>query len=109
MFSQNVKPLRDTFDGIGQVRGYKFTQISKTNSAYVYEVNSGDMIYYEVFRKRINHQYGCISYPTNKAFGIWAFTTPNIERAFELLNDLSNNDSIIEAETDAYLSTKIKG
>ncbi len=33
----------------------------------------------------------------------------NLESAFELLIDLSNNDSIIEAEADEYLSNKNKG
>jgi len=33
----------------------------------------------------------------------------NLESAFEILNDLSENDSIIEADADAYLSNKNKG
>lgn len=103
-----IRDLKTDFTGIGQVKGFKFTQISKTNSAYVYEVNSGDMIYYEVFRKVINRRFACVSYPSAQSFGIWAWTTPNIIVAFEILNDLSNNDSIIEADTDVNLSNKKK-
>ena len=104
-----IRELRTDFTGLGQVRGFKFTQMSKTDSAFLYEVNTGDMIFYEIFKRRYNTWFNCISYPTNKAFGISAFTTPNLERAYEILNDLSNNDSIVEADTDAYLLTKIKG
>jgi len=92
-----IKELKTDFTGIGQVRGFQFTQISKTNSAFLYLINTGDRIYYEVFRKRINHRYGCISYPTDKAFGIWAWTTPNIERAFKILNELSIKRSSVSA------------
>ena len=98
-----IRELRTDFTGLGQVRGFKFTQMSKTDSAFLYEVNTGDMIFYEVFKRRYNTWFNCISYPTNKAFGIWAYTTPKIERAFELLNDLSNNDSINEADAESYL------
>ena len=104
-----IKELRKDFIGVGIVRGFRFTQICKTDSAFLYRVDTSDSIYFEVFERRYNTWFNCISYPTNKAFGSWASLTPNIERAFELLNDLSNNDSIIEADTDAYLSTKIKG
>jgi hypothetical protein len=80
-----IKELQTDFIGKGQVRGFKFTQISKTNTAFLYEINTGDMIYYEVFRKRINRRYGCESYPTDKAFGIWAWTTSNLNRAYWIL------------------------
>lgn len=87
-----IKQLPHCFTGNGQVKGFNFTQISKTNSGYIWKVNTGDTIYYEVFKKRLNQRFNCISYPTNKAFDIWAWTTPNMDRAFEILNDLSRND-----------------
>lgn len=104
-----MKPLEKNFIGIGEVRGFKFTQISKTDSAFLYQVDTGDRIYYEVFKRHYNQWFNCISYPRSKAFGIWAYTTPDLVKAFELLNDLSNNDSVNEADIDAHLSTKIKG
>ena len=87
-----IKDLRTDFVGVGQVRGFKFTQLAKTKSAYLYLVDTGDRIYYEVFRKRINRRFACVSYPTDRAFGIWAWTTPSKERSFEILNDLSNKN-----------------
>ena len=87
-----IRDLKSDFIGIGQVRGYKFTQISKTKSAFLYQVDTSDRLYYEVFRKCINHRFACVSYPTDKDFGIWAWTTPNIELAYKILNDLSKID-----------------
>ena len=84
-----IKDLDMTFMGRGQVKGYKFTQISTTDYGFLYEVNTGDTKYYEVFKKVINHRFARISYPTNKAFGVWAWTTPDINRAFQILNNFS--------------------
>jgi hypothetical protein len=84
-----MKQLEQIFFGRGEVKGFKFTQISKTDSAYLYEVNTSDSKYYEVFKKKINKRYGCISYPTSKAFGIWAWTYPNLNSAFVKLNEIS--------------------
>lgn len=87
-----IRDLKTDFTGVGQVRGFKFTQIRKTKSAFLYLIDTGDRIYYEVFRKRLNRRFACISYPTDKAFGIWAWTTPDITVAFEILNDLSRKE-----------------
>ncbi len=103
-----IKELKTDFTGVGQVRGFKFTQLRKTNSAYLYSIDTGDRIYYEVFRKRINDRYGCVSYPTDKAFGIWAWTTPNIDHAYKKLNELSMEHSSVSTihKTDIKLPTQ---
>lgn len=93
-----IQELRGQFIGRGQVKGFHFIQISKTNSAFLYKVDTGDSIYYEVFKKLVNHRYACVSYPTDKAFGIWALTTPDLERAFEILNELSEIPQTIKAK-----------
>lgn len=92
-----INDLKQDFTGVGQVRGFKFTQISKTDSGFMYEVDTGNTIYYEVFKRRFNSRFNCISYPTNKAFSIWAWTTPRIIRAFEILNELSMEHSSVSA------------
>jgi hypothetical protein len=84
-----IKELKTDFIGKGQVRGFRFTQISKTDSAFLFLVNTGDSIYYEVFKRVINERYGCVSYPTDRAFGIWAWTTPSLTRAMEILNEIT--------------------
>ena len=105
--ANNIKQLKTGFIGVGQVRGFQFALISKTNWAFLYEVDTGDTIYYEVFRKRINRRFACESHPTDKAFGIWAWTTPNMERALEILNNLSNNEQTLDALNN-YTNKRIK-
>ena len=85
-----MKELKEYFSGIGQVKGYVFSQISKTKHAFLYEVKGNDTIHYEVFKRRENTMYDCISYPTDKAFGIWAWTCGTLDRAEEKFNELDN-------------------
>lgn len=68
----DFKPLPKQFHGMGEVKGYLFTQIRQTNKAFIYEVSSGDSKYYEVFLRKENRRFACVSYPSSKAFGIWA-------------------------------------
>lgn len=46
--------------------------------------------HYEVFKRRENTMYNVVSYPTDKAFGIWAWTTESLDRAIEIFNELNN-------------------
>jgi len=84
-----MKELNEYFSGRGQVKGYVFNQISKTKRGYLYEVRGKDTIHYEVFKRRENSMYNNVSYPSDKAFGIWAWTTPNLKKAKEILRDIS--------------------
>lgn len=84
-----MKELQESFIGRGQVRGFKFTQIKKNDYAYIYEVNSGSFPRYEVFHRKENSQFNCISYPSNKAFGIWAWSCKTLERALERFEDIT--------------------
>jgi len=86
-----VKPLPTEIHGRGEVKGYLFNQISKTDKAFIYEVSSGGSKHYEVFLKRINHRYACISYPTSQGFGIWAWTFMDLESAVKKFNRLNTD------------------
>ena len=46
--------------------------------------------HYVVFKKRLNHRFATVSYPTHKAFGIWGWTYMTLERA---------KDKLVELET----------
>ncbi len=84
-----MKPLPKHFTGKGEVKGYLFTQISQTDKAFIYEVSSGNSKHFEVFKKYLNTRFACVSYPTSRAFGIWAYTFTSLENAqkkFEELN-----------------------
>jgi hypothetical protein len=91
-----MKQLEESFIGKGQVKGFIFTQLKKSEYAYIYEVNTEFSIHYEVFKHKENTQYNCISYPSNQGFGLWAWSFTSIERAFEKFDDI--NDS-----ADAFL------
>ena len=87
-----MKELKEYFSGKGQVKGYVFNQISKTKLGFIYEVKGKDSIHYEIFKRRENAMYNCISYPTDKAFGLWAWTCDNLERAGEILESFKTKD-----------------
>lgn len=91
-----MKELKEYFTGIGQVKGYVFNQIKATKYGFLYEVKEKDIIHYEVFKRKENTMYNCISYPTNKAFGKWAWTCGTLERAYEILKEIDFKESLKE-------------
>ena len=78
-----MKQLEKTFIGKGQVRGFRFTLIQKNGKAYVYQVDTGDSTHYEVFRHRENERFDCVTYPSDKAFGLWAKTSTTMSDAID--------------------------
>ena len=90
-----MKELKEQFEGKGQVRGYTFTQISKTDWGFIYEVEHCGHKHYEVFKKRLNHRFGTVSYPTDKAFGIWAWTCMTLERAKDKVEAIDQTNFVI--------------
>ncbi len=71
-----MRELEMNFSGKGEVRGFMFRQVAKSERGYIYEVTHPDVVtpHYEVFKRRVNHRFGLISYPRAKAFGRWAWT-----------------------------------
>jgi hypothetical protein len=88
-----MKELREQFEGIGQVNGYSFQNKKKSPYSYLYAVKNNDTgtIHYEVFKRKENTLYNCVSYPTDKAFGIWAWTCSSLDRAVEKFDQLNLN------------------
>lgn len=93
-----MKQLQVEFTGRGQVKGFKFTQIEKTAYGYIYEVNTGNSVHYEVFKHKENKRYECVSYPSNKAFGVWAWTYRSLESTQSKLDDLETLFNIKQRE-----------
>ena len=85
-----MKELPIHFNGKGQVREYIFTQISKTDWGFIYEVEHGGHRHYEVFKKRLNHRFGTVSYPRDKGFGVWAWTCMSLDDAEKRLEEIGN-------------------
>ena len=86
---EQIKPLKKQFNGIGEVKGYKFSQIRCNNYAFLYEVHSSNSKYYEVFKKRVNTRYNTVSYPKSKSFGKWAWTCMSLNAAIDKFNEIT--------------------
>ena len=98
-----TKELQISFIGVGEVRGFQFTQIQSSPRAYLYEVKVPDKetgliisTHYEVFLRKRNVQarlnIDSISYPKSNSFGAWAFTYSNKDLAIGKFKELSNHE-----------------
>ena len=87
-----MKQLENEFIGRGQVKGFIFTQIKKSEFAYIYKVDIGDCLHYEVFKHKENKYYNCVSYPSDKSFGLWAWTYKDLDSAFSKFESLEVNN-----------------
>ena len=84
-----MKELEKLIIGKGEKRGWKLHQVAKEAHGYIYECTHPEILpHYEVFTRKENTQFNCISYPSAKSFGIWAWTFPTFEQAFEKLQSL---------------------
>ena len=86
-----IKDLLPKIKGKGEVRGYVFEQIQKGIKGYIYKATNIEtkMTHYEVFVRKYNKRFNNICYPSSKAFGIWAWTFHDLEKAitkFNLIN-----------------------
>lgn len=89
-----MKELQKQFAGRGEVKGYTFNQITATPYGYIYEKTSeegGNT--FEVFKRKENAYYDCVSYPTSKAFGIWAWAVGTLEKAEEKLTEIMHKEA----------------
>ena len=70
-----MKELEEEFIGRGEVRGFQFKCLLMCDKAYLYSVTTEGGVHYEVFERKENTQFDCVSYPKSNSFGVWAFTT----------------------------------
>lgn len=87
----DVKELKEEFDGVGEVSGFHFIQKMKNDYAYLYEVHNPNVVepHYEVFERRVNTMYDCVSYPKSNAFGVWAWCIVSYDRALEKFKEIT--------------------
>lgn len=78
-----LRELPVEFVGTGEVRGFRFRQVSRTMFGYIYEVRvpGAEECHYEVFRRMENARFGCVSYPKSKSFGAWAWCCDSLAKA----------------------------
>lgn len=95
------RELELTINGKGEVLGHMFTQVAKSDHAYIYAVSGGGAKYWEVFKK--DSTPVCIDFskrlysetetrdrcPSAKDFGVWAWIYTNKERAYDKFNELN--------------------
>ena len=84
-----MEALQDNFTGIGEVKGFLFTQFKQSDKAYIYKVDTGDSIYYEVFKKKAKTNSTRHCYPTSKAFGLWGWTYKTLDKVINKFNQLN--------------------
>jgi hypothetical protein len=96
-----MKLLPIKFKGKGSVSGFTFTLLNYSDTAYLYQVNTGASIHYEVFERRNRpicidfhkHLYSETQfkqiYPKDKDFGIWAWTYRCLDKARKKFSQIS--------------------
>lgn len=80
--------------GKGEVKGYVFSKEKQSHKAYLFKVNTGTSIYYEVFKRKAKTNSIRDCFPTSKAFGTWAWTFTSYDKAivkFNRLNSVKND------------------
>ena len=99
-----IKTLELKFDGIGSKKGMVLSQIHCSALAYVYEIDNGGSLHYEVFKscktpicidfeKKIFSEVDFkIRYPKDNDFGVWAWCYKNKDRAMKKYNELKANN-----------------
>lgn len=88
-----MKQLEKSFIGKGEVRGFKFEMVHSTPLGYVYAVKDDNVTHYEVFKHKENTRFKCISYPTSKAFGVWAWSMTNLDKAKQKLESFKTEEA----------------
>jgi len=99
----NIKKLDKTILGVGEVKGFLFTQIKESDNGYIYQVDTEQSIHFELFKKKTtpvcvdfsNRIYSTTEskeqYPKSSDFGVWAWSYDSLvkaERKFSILNSL---------------------
>lgn len=85
-----MKELEKNFMGRGETKGFAFTQLRRSNFAYIYEVtDTFGYKWYECFKRKENTRFNTISYPRQNAWGIWAWTETTLQEAEEKFDEIN--------------------
>ena len=86
----DLKELPIEFIGRGEVKGFTFKQLERSNTACIYEVTDTlSEKWYEVFKLKINKRFSCYAYPKSKSFGVSAWTCKTLDKANKVSNGLN--------------------
>ena len=113
--------LEKEFIGIGEVKGFKFEQLQKSDYAYMYKVSSkgesehDNKVWYEIFERKSSKELDTVldgqdihfeekeNYPRANSFGVWAWTFNNLDKAKETFNLIT--ERLKEKEKNKLLLT----
>lgn len=102
-----MKELDKVIKGRGEVKGYTFTQVKMSKYAYIYVQKydeTGEVHSYEVFERKINKQFDCVSYPKSTSFGSWAWSCKAYNDAVRIFDEINKRregkEDEEEEETD---------
>lgn len=112
-----IENLPDEFIGRGPTRKFIFTKVKDSDEAAIFEVNTGQTVHYEIFKKMVEPI--CLDfitrvysetrfkykYPNNNAFGKWAWTVVSKERALEICDNLINAVAIKAAQDLGFIDS----
>ena len=94
---EKVKELKKQHLGRGTTKGFVYNQIAKSKHGYIYDVyTEGLFLGYEIFERKIYKaappfvMEDKVAFPSNEAFGEWAWTTESLERAKDILKDIDD-------------------
>jgi hypothetical protein len=87
-----IKDLDIEIQGRGPMKGFTFKQVYKNEVGYIYEITHPEVKrpHFEVFLRKINNRFKCVSYPGGEAFGYWAWTFHKKEDAMAKLEEQAN-------------------
>ena len=116
-----TKLLEKEFEGLGEMRGFKFTQISMSDKAYLYRLDAGDgYVSYEVIMRKSspictdweNRIYSETEskemYPKTHRFGIDGFALRSLDKAEKKFKEISNRIKFTPVTEESYNGTKNK-
>lgn len=94
---ESIKKLATEFVGKGEVKGFQFRQLKRGIRTCLYEVTTQwDTVHYEVFKIKVfltpKTKDPYEAYPKANAFGVWAWTTYNYEKALQKFKKIENNE-----------------
>lgn len=79
-----MKLLEKEFIGKGEVGGFIFKMENSNDKSYLFKViDQNGHTHYEVFEHKVNTRYNTVTYPSSKAFGTWAFSFLNPQKAYD--------------------------
>lgn len=78
-----MTPLREHI----RKNGFDYYKVLETEKGFIYrQDDNGKTVAYETFKRKVNTQFNCESFPGNEAFGSWAWTYRTLEDAKKRLN-----------------------